>query len=105
VRRAVQLGIVDPGDEQPYIDLRLGRRAIEPIAARLGLSVDTLRRRVERIDARITDALAAGLLTEVTSPRVRQALALTAQRRQHIRAALRGDTPPAEAQPIAAAAA
>ncbi|WP_435090647.1 hypothetical protein [Micromonospora aurantiaca (nom. illeg.)] len=45
---------------------------IEPIAARLDVQVDTLRRRVERIDIRIAEALAAGLLTEVTSPRVRE---------------------------------
>jgi hypothetical protein len=105
VRRAVQLGIIDPGDEQPYIDLRLGRRAIEPIAARLGISVDTLRRRVERIDTRIAEALAAGLLTEVTSPRVRQDLARQAQRRQRIRAGRRTSVPPAEAAQVALAAA
>jgi len=87
VRRAVRLGIIDEVDEQPYIDLRLGRRAIEPIAKRLGLPVDTLRRRVERIDTRIADALAAGLLTDVISPQARQALADAAQRRQRIRAA------------------
>ncbi|MFI7307182.1 hypothetical protein ACIBM8_28600 [Micromonospora aurantiaca] len=87
VRRAVELGIVDECDEQPYIELRLGRRAIEPIAARLGVEVDTLRRRVERIDVRIVDALAAGFLTGVTSPRVREGLAAAAERRRHIRAA------------------
>ncbi|MGC9668464.1 hypothetical protein ACNTMW_18150 [Planosporangium sp. 12N6] len=105
VRRAVKLGIIDPGDEQPYIDLRLGRRAIEPIAARLGLEVDTLRRRVERIDTRIADALAAGLLTEVTSPRVRTDLARAAQRRRHIRAGRSGSARPAEAPQVALAAA
>jgi hypothetical protein len=86
VRRAVELGIVDACDEQPYIDLRLGRRAVEPIAARLGLAVDTLRRRVERIDERIADALAEGVLTEVTSPRARDDLARKARQRQRIRA-------------------
>jgi len=86
VRRAVELGIVDPVDEQPYIDLRLGRRAVEPIAARLGIAVDALRRRVARIDERIADALTEGLLTEVTSPRVRHDLARKAERRQRIRA-------------------
>jgi hypothetical protein len=86
VRRAVLLGIVDACDEQPYIDLRLGRRAVEPIAARLGIATDTLRRRVERIDERIAHALAAGMLTEVTSPQARDDLAREAQRRQHIRA-------------------
>lgn len=86
VRRAVLLGIVDPADEQPYIDLRLGRRAVEPIAARLGIATDTLRRRVQRIDERIAGALAEGMLTEVTSPQARRDLAREAQRRQHIRA-------------------
>jgi hypothetical protein len=86
VRRAVQLGIIDACDEQPYIDLRLGRRAVEPIAARLGIAVDTLRRRVERIDERIADALAEGMLTEVTSPRTRDDLARKAKQREHIRA-------------------
>jgi hypothetical protein len=90
VHRAVQLGILDEVDEQPYIDLRLGRRGIEPIAQRLGLPVDTLRRRVERIDTRITEALTAGLLTEATSPQARQALADAAQRRQRIRAGRAG---------------
>ena len=87
VRRAVELGIVDPGDEQPYIDLRLGRRSIEPLAARLGVEVDTLRRRAQRIDTRIAEALAGGLLTDVSAPRVRHDLAREAQRRRHIRAA------------------
>jgi hypothetical protein len=93
VRRAVELGIVDACDERPYIDLRLGHRAIEPIAARLGLEVDTLRRRVERIDTRIAEALAAGLLSEVASPQVRQDLAEAAQRRQRIRASRTGARP------------
>lgn len=104
VRRAVELGIVDECDEQPYIDLRLGHRAIEPIAARLGLEVDTLRRRVARIDVRIAEALAAGFLTEVTSPRVREDLAATAERRQRIRAARSRTARPAAAQVRLAAA-
>ncbi|MEV6495005.1 hypothetical protein AB0M20_41250, partial [Actinoplanes sp. NPDC051633] len=49
VRRAVELGIIDPSDERPYIDLRLGGRAAEPLAAQLGVEVATLRRRAERI--------------------------------------------------------
>jgi hypothetical protein len=105
VRRAVQLGIVDACDEQPYIDLRLGRRAIEPIAAGLGLAVDTLRRRVERIDTRIADALAAGMLTELASPRVRDDLARKAQQRQHIRASRNVQPGAAAAAPTARAAA
>ena len=105
VRRAVQLGIVDPADEQPYIDLRLGRRAVEPIAARLGLATDTLRRRVERIDERIADALAEGMLTEVTSPRTRDHLARKAQQRQHIRASRNTQTSMTAAPQAALAAA
>src|SRR4051812_33712677 len=85
VRRAVELGILDPGDEQAYIDLRLGRRAVEPTAARLGLEVDTLRRRVERIDTRIAEALASGLLSEAASPHTRDELDREAQRRRNIR--------------------
>ncbi|WP_241562948.1 hypothetical protein [Micromonospora costi] len=67
VRRAVGLGILDQEDEQPYIDIRLGRRPIEPAAARLGITVDALCMRLGRIDTRLADALAAGLLTGVTS--------------------------------------
>ncbi len=103
VRRAVELGIVDACDEQPYIDLRLGRRAVEPIAARLGIATDALRRRVERIDERIADALADGMLTEVTSPRVRDDLARKAERRQRIRASR--TTPPGAATAVPAVAA
>jgi hypothetical protein len=55
---AVTLGILDPEDEQAYIDVRLGRRAIEPIAAAVGVSVDALRMRLSRIDSRIAEALA-----------------------------------------------
>jgi hypothetical protein len=86
VRRAVELGIVDAEDEQPYIDLRLGNRAIEPIAARLGLRVDTLRRRIERIDARITEAVSDGMLDEATSPQLREKLEKRAEQRARIRA-------------------
>ncbi|GAA4595767.1 hypothetical protein BJY16_001786 [Actinoplanes octamycinicus] len=89
VARAVQLGIVDADDEQPYIDLRLGRRAIEPIAADLGLEVDTLRRRVKRIDARIAEAVSDGTLTEATSPQLREEWMRKAQQRQRIRATRR----------------
>ncbi|MFJ2081274.1 hypothetical protein ACIOBK_01890 [Micromonospora chokoriensis] len=103
VRRAVELGIVDECDEQPYIDLRLGHRAIEPIAARLGLEVDALRRRVERIDVRVADALAAGFLSGVTSPRAREHLAAAAERRQHIRVARRGARPTAAQVTVAGA--
>jgi hypothetical protein len=86
VRRAVHLGILDGVDEQPYIDVRLGRRAIEPIAARLGVSVDALRMRLGRIDIRIADALASGLLSEVTSPDTAKRLRASAGHRGKTRA-------------------
>ncbi|MEU8606451.1 hypothetical protein AB0C29_00360 [Actinoplanes sp. NPDC048791] len=90
VRRAVEMGIIDPGDEQAYIDLRLGRRAIEPVAARLGLEVDTLRRRVERIDTRLAEALESGLLSDAASPHTRDRLHQEAKRRRSIRASRAG---------------
>ncbi|MGX4657871.1 RNA polymerase sigma factor [Micromonospora sp. SCSIO 07396] len=86
VRRAVILGILDPEDEQAYIDVRLGHRAIEPIAAALGISVDALRIRLSRIDRRIAEALADGLLTGVASPQTRARLRVHAQRRGQRRA-------------------
>ncbi|MFI7543790.1 hypothetical protein [Actinoplanes sp. NPDC049599] len=101
VRRAVELGIVDPDDEQPYIDLRLGHRAIEPIAARLGLQVDTLRRRIERIDARIAEAVSDGMLTEAISPQVRQQWQRRAEQRHRIRAG-RGAAPAKPPQQLVA---
>ncbi|QDY11164.1 hypothetical protein FJK98_31815 [Micromonospora sp. HM134] len=86
VRRAVILGILDPEDEQAYIDVRLGHRAIEPIAAAIGISVDALRMRLSRIDRRIAEALADGLLTGVASPQTRARLHAQAQQRGQRRA-------------------
>ncbi|MFI7075052.1 MULTISPECIES: hypothetical protein [Micromonospora] len=86
VRRAVTLGVLDPEDEQAYIDVRLGRRAIEPIAASNGLSVDALRMRLSRIDSRIAEALADGLLTGVASPETTQRLRQRAEQRGRRRA-------------------
>jgi hypothetical protein len=97
VRRAVQLGIVDAVDEQPYIDIRLGRRAIEPIAARLGLTVDALRRRLERIDTRLADALDGGLLTGVISRQTAAQLRRRAEHRAATRAAASNTALPAAA--------
>ncbi|MGV9976552.1 RNA polymerase sigma factor [Micromonospora wenchangensis] len=86
VRRAVTLGILDPEDEQAYIDVRLGHRAIEPVAAAVGVSVDALRMRLSRIDRRIAEALADGLLTGVASPQTRARLLAQAARRGQRRA-------------------
>ncbi|GAA4574350.1 hypothetical protein GCM10023176_41230 [Micromonospora coerulea] len=88
VQRAVGLGILDREDEQPYIDVRLGRRAIEPVAARLGITVDALRMRLGRIDTRLADALAKGLLTGVTSQQAADELAYQAVHRLATRTGL-----------------
>jgi hypothetical protein len=105
VQRAVGLGLLDACDEQPYIDVRLGRRAIEPIAARLGITVDALRMRLGRIDDRIADALASGLLTGVASPQAAHENAAKAQHRAATRraAAQRSAARPPQV-PVAAAA-
>lgn len=87
VRRAVELGLLDDVDEQPYIDTRLDRRAIEPIAVRLGVTADSLRMRLRRIDARLARALADGVLTGTISAQAREALAAHAEQRQLSRAA------------------
>lgn len=89
VHRAVVLGILDQCDEQPYIDVRLGRRAIEPIAAQLGITADALRMRLNRIDPRITAALATGLLTGAVPPQPVHTLTAQAERRAALRAASR----------------
>ncbi|MFC0505040.1 hypothetical protein [Micromonospora costi] len=88
VRRAVALGLLDACDEQPYIDLRLGRRAIEPIAAAMGITVDALRMRVRRIDERLARALVTGVLTGVPSPQAAAELAASASHRARTRAAV-----------------
>ncbi|SCG77622.1 hypothetical protein [Micromonospora inositola] len=88
VQRAVGLGILDREDEQPYIDIRLGRRAIERVAARLGITVDALRMRLGRIDTRLADALAKGLLTGVTSQQTAEELAHQAVHRSATRTGL-----------------
>jgi len=85
VRRAVQLGLVDETDEQPYIDVRLGKKAIEPIAAGLDITADALRMRLGRIDTRLADALSRGLLTGAVSTDAAQLIAGQADRRAALR--------------------
>ncbi len=87
VRRAVVLGIVDHVDEQPYIDVRLDRRPPEAVAAVLGITADALRMRLGRIDARLVQALAEGVLTGTPSPQATQKLAGKAHHRLRTRAA------------------
>ncbi|MFI7492974.1 hypothetical protein ACIBXA_31840 [Micromonospora echinaurantiaca] len=86
VHRAGALRIIDEADVQPWIEIRLGRRAPEPIAARLGISVDALRMRLARADERLTRAVADGSLTEITSTEVMQRTAAQDRRRRSIRA-------------------
>lgn len=92
-----------PGCQQ--VRILLVQFVLEPIAARLGISVDTLRRRMQRIDTRIADALTAGLLTGVAAPLVRQQLTVAARKRERIRAS-RAKTAarPASAAQVPAAA-
>lgn len=85
VRRAVQLSLVDEDDEQPYLDVRLGQKAIEPIAAGLGITADALRMRLGRIDTRLADALARGLLTGAVATDAGRLLAEQADRRAAVR--------------------
>jgi len=90
VRRAVQLGLVDETDEQPYIDVRLGQKAIEPIAAGLDITADALRMRLGRIDTRLADALSRGLLTGAVSTDAAQLIAGQADRRAALRTSRAG---------------
>jgi hypothetical protein len=75
VRRAVALGVIAAQDEQPFITVKLGGKAIEPIAAQLGITVDCLRRRLERAGDRLAAALADGLLTDGPVPEAAKARA------------------------------
>ena len=58
------------------------------IAAGLGLTVDALRMRLNRIDVRLADALAVGLLTGTPSPQAAKELTASARHRASTRAGL-----------------
>ncbi|MFY1700182.1 hypothetical protein ACN28G_00210 [Micromonospora sp. WMMA1923] len=85
VRRAGSLGIIADTDVEPWIDVRLGRRSPEPIAARLGITVDALRMRLTRADALLADAITHGHLSWAATPDMHNTK--TAKRRAGIRAA------------------
>ncbi len=102
VQRATRIGVVDEVDEQPYIEVRLGGKPIEPIADRLGISVDALRMRLGRIDDRIADALASGMLTGVTSAQAAHEHAAIARHRAATRRAAAQRSAPREAAAAAA---
>jgi DNA-directed RNA polymerase specialized sigma24 family protein len=101
VHRAVALGILDEADEQAYVDVRLGRRSVEPIATRMGITADALRMRLGRIDIRLARALADGLLTDVPSSQA----AKTAVAHQRHRRSTRTGRPTRRLTPQAATAA
>ena len=86
VHRAQSLGLIDGDDVPAYIEVRLGRRAIEPIAAQRGMSVDMLRMRLRRADDRLADALATGLLSGVVCVEAAEAIAARSVQRAKIRA-------------------
>ncbi|MGI5215127.1 hypothetical protein [Plantactinospora sp. CA-290183] len=106
VRRAGRLRIIDETDVQPWIEVRLGRRAPEPIAARLGITVDALRMRLARADNALAKALAAGSLSDLGSAAPDKQVTARANRRAGIRS---GRAAPARAaahaHPAAAVAA
>jgi hypothetical protein len=109
VQRATRIGVVDEVDEQPYIDVRLGHKPIEPIAARLGVTVDALRMRLGRIDTRLAAALAAGALSDGLSRQAAQVLVRRAERSAAVRdgraaAASAAPDAPAAELPFSAAA-
>ncbi|MDG4803670.1 hypothetical protein [Micromonospora sp. WMMD980] len=87
VNRAVRLGVIDAEDEFPWIEVRLGRKSVEKVAAGLGITAAAMRMRHGRIDTRIAEALASGVLTGVASPQAAQNLAAQASRRANLRAA------------------
>ncbi|MBU8857734.1 MULTISPECIES: hypothetical protein [unclassified Micromonospora] len=87
VNRAVRLGVIDAEDEFPWIEVRLGRKSVETVAAGLGITTAAMRMRLGRIDTRIAEALASGVLTGVASPQAAQDLAAQAARRANLRAA------------------
>ena len=103
VHRAAALRVIDLADAEAFIEIRLGRRAIEPIAAAQGISVDALRMRLARTDTRILQALASGLLTGVVSKEAADGLKKTAEHQAKIRAGRAEARRPRGAAPAPAA--
>lgn len=86
VEHAAALGLIDTEDVQPWIDVRLGHRALPPIADCLGITVDALRMRLKRTDIRLADALRTGVLTGVISASSSAAPTASARKGAGIRA-------------------
>jgi hypothetical protein len=85
VYRARTLGVIDDEDVEPYIAIRLGHRALEPVAEARRIDPDVLRMRLHRADTRLAEALATGILTGTCSRDALDELA----RRQDLRARTR----------------
>jgi hypothetical protein len=77
----------------PWIEIRLGRRAPEPIAARLGVNVDALRMQLARADERLVAALERASLSDLVSHEAGKELAGRAHPRDRSRAGAPATTP------------
>jgi DNA-directed RNA polymerase specialized sigma24 family protein len=86
VARAGALGVLDTDDVAPWIEVRLGRRDPEPIAQRLGVSVDALRMRLARADERLVAALSDGMLSGLVSLDAGKRLRRRTERGDRVRA-------------------
>lgn len=75
VHRAALLGVIADADVEPFIEVRVAGRAIEPVAERLHVTVDCLRMRLVRAGERLAEALAAGELTAAPVPAAARRLA------------------------------
>jgi hypothetical protein len=75
VHRAALLGVIADADAEPFIEVRIAGRAIEPVAERLRVTVDCLRMRLNRAAERLAEALAAGELTALPVPEASRRLA------------------------------
>jgi hypothetical protein len=105
VYRAQALRILDAEDVEPYIAVRLGHRALEPIAEARRVDLDLLRMRLNRADTRLAKALASGILTGTCSSEARDQLARRAAHRSNVRAGKAAARRTARPQPAPTAAA
>lgn len=63
VHRAAALEVISDEDAEVFIEAKLACRDLAPLAAARGVSVNTLRMRLERTGVRLADAVIGGLLT------------------------------------------
>lgn len=76
VAQAVKLGLLDRDDAAAFVAIKLAHRPDEPVAARLGVTADCLRMRLDAAGKVLAEALAAGFLSGpvVISPAARKKL-------------------------------